>query len=291
VLKVAGSEGTLTVLPPPGLMTAALPNVPVKLGEEQDVKIEAIALKRLPEVSGTVLDDEGQPVAGALVSSHDFETPLLALTNEAGAFQLTLGTMPDKKKVLLRVEHPLRFLDKKLEVDLDRTKPLKVTLAPFQPDLAERPLLPADKELADLRQAPAPPLEGADWFNGAPLTLEALRGKVVVLHFWAGFDDSAPGAGRLQEVQALHAALRTVDDAVFIGVHDASSTAAEVTTFVQRFNVQFPVMRDADPYKTFTSYGIVYLPQTVLIDKKGELRYFQVEGRLLELIKALRREG
>ncbi|MBI2433424.1 MAG: carboxypeptidase regulatory-like domain-containing protein, partial [Candidatus Hydrogenedentes bacterium] len=46
VLKVAGSEGTLTVLPPPGLMTAALPNVPVKLGEEQDVKIEAIALKR-----------------------------------------------------------------------------------------------------------------------------------------------------------------------------------------------------------------------------------------------------
>jgi hypothetical protein len=40
---------------------------------------------------------------------------------------------------------------------------------------------------------------------------------------------------------------------------------------------------------THHSYAARVLPQVILIDKQGLLRYFDVEGRLSELIKDLRR--
>jgi hypothetical protein len=31
---------------------------------------------------------------------------------------------------------------------------------------------------------PAPPITGAPWVNGGPLTIEGLRGRVVLVEFW-----------------------------------------------------------------------------------------------------------
>ena len=75
-----------------------------------------------------------------------------------------------------------------------------------------------------------------------------------------------------------------------LGIHDASSTADEVKEFLGRYDVRFAVGKDADPFFTFVNYGINAIPQVVLLDKKGVVRYYQPESRLLELVKTLRRE-
>jgi hypothetical protein len=82
-----------------------------------------------------------------------------------------------------------------------------------------------------------------------------------------------------------------VDDVVFVGVHDASVEPEEVEEYLAQYRIEWPVGCDADPFKTFVTYGINFIPQTVLIDKQGILRYHDVEGRLLELIKVLRRKS
>src|SRR5690606_2883018 len=118
-------------------------------------------------------------------------------------------------------------------------------LAQVAPDVQAPEVPQADREMAALMDKPAPALEGSDWFNGDPQKVEQLKGKVVVLHFWAGFDDSIPGLRRLDEVRTLHALLRDLEDVIFIGVHDASGTAEDVLEYVNRYKVEFPTFRDA----------------------------------------------
>ena len=101
------------------------------------------------------------------------------------------------------------------------------------------------------------------------------------------------GAGRyhIEELRALHHLLSDVDDVAFISVHDAGKETEEVRQYIRDFDISFPVGYDADPFLTFDIYNTNFIPQTVLIDKKGVLRHYHTEGRLLELIKDLRRRN
>jgi len=112
-----------------------------------------------------------------------------------------------------------------------------------------------------------------------------------VLTFWGSFDDSPLAMNRLTELCVLFDLLRDVDDVAFVAIHDASTEPNLVGQYVERLRLPFPVGCDADPFVSFVNYGVNFIPQTVLIDKEGILRYHQVEGRLLELIKDLRRRG
>jgi len=78
---------------------------------------------------------------------------------------------------------------------------------------------------------------------------------------------------------------------VVLGIHDASNEADEIAEYVRSYGLTFPVGKDDDPFFSFVNYGINYIPQTVMIDKQGKVQYTQVENRLFELIKALRRRS
>jgi hypothetical protein len=46
-------------------------------------------------------------------------------------------------------------------------------------------LLPARAQQPVAMKVPAPEFQGIEeWFNGKPMHLKDLKGKVVVLHFW-----------------------------------------------------------------------------------------------------------
>ena len=137
----------------------------------------------------------------------------------------------------------------------------------------------------------APELACDAWFNSPPLSLEGLRGKVVVLTFWGGFDVRGPIRDCIEELRALHDLLEDLDDVAIVCVHDSGKEPDEVGQYVKDYHIGFPLGRDAENAKTYERYGIHYIPQTVLIDKHGVLRYFRTEGRLLEMIKSLRREA
>jgi hypothetical protein len=138
---------------------------------------------------------------------------------------------------------------------------------------------------------PAPEWECETWVNGDPVRLADLRGKVVVLTLWGAFQERGPGRLHVERIRMLSQLFADVGDVAFIGIHDASLDTWMVEHFARLWDIGFPVGRDADPFLTFDRYNTTFIPNTILIDKKGVLRFFDVDAKLLELIKALRLRG
>jgi len=299
-LKVAPSEGRLHVEAPDGYMTDRVTDMNVKMGPA-DVSIEKpIRLQVLPEFTGTVIDDNREPVALAFITTVGFDPVQFALTDEAGHFAMQLPRVPTDAVAMLRIEHPRRFMRADLVVPLTELKPLEAVLKPFDPDLAPcDPDHVVNKPLDALRGKDAPPIACNLWFNvpfgtdGQPIapSLASLRGKVVVLSFWGGFDRTEEGSAHLRGLTTLFPIFNQMEDVALVGVHDAGTEEYELQEYIQELAIPYPIGRDEEAATTYDAYDIMAIPQIVLIDKKGVLRYYDVEGRLLELVKSLRREA
>jgi cytochrome c biogenesis protein CcdA/thiol-disulfide isomerase/thioredoxin len=124
---------------------------------------------------------------------------------------------------------------------------------------------------------PAPDfVEITNWFNtprDAPLTLSALRGKVVLIDFWTYTCINC--LRTLPHVKAWYDRYRT-DGLVVVGVHTPEfafeGEAANVRGAVSRLGVRYPVALDRD-YGTWNAYGNQYWPAKYLIDRRGHVRY------------------
>ena len=110
------------------------------------------------------------------------------------------------------------------------------------------------------------------WINSAPLTLEQLRGKVVLLDFWAyGCWNCYRSFPWLTQMETnYHDQGFTV-----IGVHtpefDSEKERANVEAKVEEFGLPHPVMMDND-YSYWRAIGNRYWPTFYLVDKQGQLR-------------------
>lgn len=289
-LKVPGGPGAISVVAPPGFIYPSPLDIQVDLGAATDVELKPIELEPLPVITGTIKDADGNPAGPALVTALNLRVPYSVLSDDKGQFSMPLTFMPAVDTLKLRAEHKLRFQRTAFEVGLKKAKPADVKLEQFTPDLAPHPATPGANNLEGLLGKKAPELKGDAWINSeTPITLDSLQGKVVVMLFWAGFDEDM-GPVVLRELMVLRELLADQDDVTFIGIHDAISARDEIKDFINRFQIPFPVLRDSDEQTTFGAYGIVFIPQIVLLDKQGAVRYYQTEGRLLELIKGLRRE-
>ena len=104
--------------------------------------------------------------------------------------------------------------------------------------------------------------------EGASVSLEELRGRVVFLNFWATWcgpcRDEAPSLERLHE--ALHG-----HGFELLGVSiDAPGAEAEIREFQQEFGLGFPIL--VDPEKAaYRAYGATGVPESFLIDAEGRL--------------------
>lgn len=119
---------------------------------------------------------------------------------------------------------------------------------------------------------PAPELTGIDtWLNSAPLKLEELRGKVILVDFWTY---SCINCVRtLPHVKAWHERYRD-QGLVIIGVHTPEFAFERDTRNVQsalkRFGITYPVAQD-NRYATWKAFENRYWPATYLIDKQGRI--------------------
>lgn len=290
-LRVARAKGILNLHPPEGLFFDGLRDIPVDLQDRKEAALGDFQFQALPLLAGNVVDADGAPLANVLVGTPDLAFPLWAITDEAGAFALQLRQTPEEAAVRIRAEHPTRFLRADVAVPLNAPDrgALLLRLAAFEPDLATRPARPNSNDFSAILGKPAPDWTASDWFNAQPMAPAALRGKVVLLFFWAGFLDTPEFYNQAELLRALHTLYRDVDDVVLVSFHDGLSEADEIAAFIRDFHIAYPVARDADPFQTFNAYGIQFLPDILLVDRTGVVRHHQVEGRLLELIKDLRR--
>jgi thiol-disulfide isomerase/thioredoxin len=128
----------------------------------------------------------------------------------------------------------------------------------------------------------APPLSVSQWFNASqPLTLDALRGRVVVLH---AFQMLCPGcvAHGIPQAKEIHRQFAREDVAV-IGLHTVfehheAMTPVSLAAFLHEYRVGFPVGVDAraddggELPVTMRAYGMRGTPTLVVIDRGGRIR-------------------
>jgi cytochrome c biogenesis protein CcmG/thiol:disulfide interchange protein DsbE len=109
-------------------------------------------------------------------------------------------------------------------------------------------------------------------FAGAPLSLESLRGKVVVLNFWASW--CVPAC--YEEAPALERTWRAYKDngVMVVGV-DVQDKEAAAREFLARFEHSFPNAPDPKG-RVSVDYGVYGVPETFFIDRKGRVRFKHV---------------
>ena len=130
--------------------------------------------------------------------------------------------------------------------------------------------------------ATPPPWQVREWLNAAaPLSLESLRGKVVLLE---AFQMLCPGCVSHGIPQAQRARQAFPEDALaVIGLHtvfehhEAQGSAAALKAFLHENRVRFPVGIDAhadgDPIPlTMRAYAMQGTPTLLLYDRAGRLR-------------------
>jgi cytochrome c biogenesis protein CcmG/thiol:disulfide interchange protein DsbE len=112
--------------------------------------------------------------------------------------------------------------------------------------------------------APAFSLKRVD--DTGTLDLASLRGKPVVLNFWASWCVPCKGEAKMLEAAWRQYRSRGV---VFLGVdyHDVTSDAR---TFLERHGVTYPTVQDGSG-KIADRYGVSAVPETYFIDRKGRL--------------------
>ena len=130
------------------------------------------------------------------------------------------------------------------------------------------------------------------WFNGSPTTLADLKGKVVLVDFWAYSCINCQRA--TPHLLAWDKAYSSLGLEI-IGVHSPEfafeKDAGNVGSAIRKEGIEYPVVQDNN-LATWTAYRNQYWPAKYLIDADGTVRaitfgegnYAQTEQQLRELL-------
>lgn len=150
---------------------------------------------------------------------------------------------------------------------------------------------------------PAPAIAAENWFNGDPLTLETLKGKVVLIDFWATW--CPPCRAVIPHLVKTYNELKDQglviigftklygnyrDERENKGPVPPEQERALIQEFLGRFQITYPIAV-SDKGEEFKKYGISGIPTLVVIDKQGRIADIKVgsgsEEALVAQVKKL----
>ena len=115
---------------------------------------------------------------------------------------------------------------------------------------------------------PAPNFQLRD-LDGHLVALSDMRGKVVLLNFWATW--CGPCRVEMPAMEQLYRMFSRKDFEILAVSIDAQSVAV-TRPFQQEYHLTFPILHDAD-YRVGLMYGARSLPMTFLVDRQGVVRH------------------
>ena len=153
-------------------------------------------------------------------------------------------------------------------------------------DLIEIGHMTVGGDIGDL----APEFSGiTNWINSSPLTLQELRGNVVLIDIW-----TYTCVNCIRTIPYIKEWYSRYQDQglVIIGIHSPEFEFEKLTANVERsmidLDISWPVAQDND-MKTWDSYGNMYWPAKYVLDKNGVVKYRHFgEGSYAETENAIR---
>jgi len=137
---------------------------------------------------------------------------------------------------------------------------------------------------------PAPEFTAERLVGGGSLALEDLRGRPVVLNFWASWCGPCEDEGPM--LKSAHE--RFGDRVHFVGV-DIRDARGDALEFVERYGLDYEHVRD-ERLEIYNDYGLTGQPETFLIDADGRIAQhisgpFFSEDDLFGLLEGLLASG
>ena len=117
----------------------------------------------------------------------------------------------------------------------------------------------------DAPSGPAPEISG-QLLDGTPVSLQAMRGKPVLVHFWATW---CPICGMEQStIDAI------AEDYPVLSVAMDEASADEILAYMKDKDVDYPVLHDPD-YRIARQYAIRGVPSSFIVDGEGNIRFVE----------------
>ncbi len=105
--------------------------------------------------------------------------------------------------------------------------------------------------------------------DGVTVRLSDLRGKVVLLNFWATW--CPPCEAELPDLNALHRDYAEAQGFTVVGI-DMEEAPADVSAFAEARGLIYPLLLDTDGVVTNDRFGVRSLPTSMIIDRDGVIR-------------------
>ncbi len=167
----------------------------------------------------------------------------------------------------------------------------------FAPLVADENALPTDEDVLIPAKKAAAALDFADgkWINSEPLSIEKLRGQVVLVDFWTfGCYNCINTLPALKSYNSKYGG----KGFTIVGVETPETSGERVydnlVKAVEKRGITYPVVTDYES-KTWQAYGVNAWPTIIILDKQGRIRYRHVgEGAYdaqEKVIKTLLAEG
>ncbi len=156
------------------------------------------------------------------------------------------------------------------------TNPSKTSSSPNPSSLAGKPINEIQDKtgsnLPKIAKAPGFSKSSGEWINSQPITLESLKGKVVLVDFW-----TYTCINCIRTLPYIRSWYEKYKDKglVIVGVHtpefEFEKTTANVQKAIKDFKLTYPIVQDNN-YGIWQDYDNHYWPAHYLIDKDGYIR-------------------